>query len=135
MRRFRLRILGISSCVYYIIPTASQLECVKLVSSCSPNRLTNCTVLTVVYIEYLYHTIENTANQNTGKPFTLYIGQNCIQPSHHLHHGCQINNLTNTSDVNNLLDFSNLLFVVQLKQFNNTHSVDGLFVWRCRLVC
>jgi len=27
----------------------------------------------VVYIEYLYHAIENTANQNTGSPLTLYI--------------------------------------------------------------
>ena len=33
----------------------------------------------VCYI--LYHAIENTTNQNTGKPF--YIRRYCIQPSHH----------------------------------------------------
>ena len=30
---------------------------------------------------YLYHTVKNTANQNTGK--SLYIGWSNTQPSHH----------------------------------------------------
>ena len=43
------------------------------------NNLEACKVASLLY-EVLYHTIENTANQNTGKP--LYIRRYSTQPSH-----------------------------------------------------
>ena len=43
------------------------------------NNLEACKVASLLY-EVLYHTIENTANQNTGKP--LYIPRYSTQPSH-----------------------------------------------------
>ena len=43
------------------------------------NNLEACKVTSLLY-EVLYHTIENTANQNTGKP--LYIRRYSTQPSH-----------------------------------------------------
>ena len=43
---------------------------------------------TIIGIKYLYHAIENTANQNTGK--TLYTRQYYVQPSHHALRVCRI---------------------------------------------
>ena len=43
------------------------------------NNLEACKVASLLY-EVLHHTIENTANQNTGKP--LYIRRYSTQPSH-----------------------------------------------------
>ena len=40
----------------------------------------NGTIMPAKWYQYLYHAIENTANQNTGKP--LYIRRYSIQPSH-----------------------------------------------------
>ena len=48
----------------------------------------NVLVMFDTIYSYLYHAIENTANQNTGRP--LYIRRYYIQPSYHAQRACRI---------------------------------------------